>query len=103
MREYFLGFLVRGPNFSPADTPERQKIQEGHMANIKRLADLGKLVTAGPFEDDGDLRGIFVFKTDRLEEAQDLTNTDPAVQSGRLKIELYQWKLGGDAFRGSIK
>ena len=99
MRPYFLGLLLRGPNFSPAETPERQKIQEGHMANMKRLSDLGKLVAGGPFEEDGDLRGIFVFKVGTLEEAQELTNTDPAVQSGRLKIALYQWKLPGDAFR----
>jgi len=95
---YFLGFLVSGPNFSEEDSPERKKIQEGHMANIKRLGDMGKLVAAGPFEEDLPLRGIFVFRTNSIEEAQDLTNTDPAVKSGRLKIQLYQWKLPYDAF-----
>jgi uncharacterized protein YciI len=95
---YYLGFLISGPNFSEEDSPERQKIQEGHMANIKRLGDLGKLMAAGPFEEDLPLRGIFVFRTNSIEEAQDLTNTDPAVQSGRLKIQMYQWKLPYDAF-----
>ena len=68
------------------------------MANIKRLSDLGKLVAAGPFEDDTALRGIFVFRTATMEEAQQLTDTDPAVQSGRLKIDLYEWKLPSEAF-----
>lgn len=95
---YYLGLLVRGPKFSPGESPERQKIQEGHMANMKRLADRGKLVAAGPFTEDTDLRGIFVFRTATMEEAQDLTNTDPAVKAGRLAIKLYEWKLPSEAF-----
>jgi len=96
--KYYLGFLVAGPKFSPEDSPERQKIQEGHMANIKRLGDLGKLVVAGPFAEDSKLRGIFVFRVTTMQEALELTNTDPAVQSGRLAIQLYEWKLPSEAF-----
>lgn len=95
---YYLGLLVRGPKFSPEDSPERQKIQEGHMANIKRLGDMGKLVAAGPFAEDIGLRGIFVFRVATMQEALELTNTDPAVQSGRLAIQLYEWKLPSEAF-----
>ena len=32
MTTYYFGILVRGPKWSPQDTPERAKIQEGHMA-----------------------------------------------------------------------
>ena len=97
-KNYFLGFLRRGAKFSPEDSPERQKIQEGHMANMRRLGAMGKLIAAGPFMDDGDLRGIFVFKTATLEEANELTNTDPAVQAGRLRIDLYSWQVPLEAF-----
>ena len=95
---YYLGLLVRGPKFSPEDSPERQKIQAGHMANIQRLSDMGKLVAAGPFAEDIELRGIFVFRTGSMDEAFQLTNTDPAVQAGRLAIRLYAWKLPSEAF-----
>ena len=95
---YYLGLLVRGPKFSPEDSPERQKIQAGHMANMQRLSDMGKLVAAGPFADDIELRGIFVFRTASMDEARQLTNTDPAVQAGRLAIRLYEWKLPSEAF-----
>ena len=61
------------------------------MANIQRLAEMKKLVVAGPFGDDGRLRGIFVFRVDSLEEARALTLTDPAVQAGRLAMELHPW------------
>jgi uncharacterized protein YciI len=50
-----------------------------------------KLVVAGPFGDDGRLRGIFVFRVDSLDEARNLTQTDPAVQAGRLALELHPW------------
>ena len=63
------------------------------MANINRLAEMGKLVLAGPFVDGGDRRGVFIFKVASLSEAQSLTDTDPAVIAGRLKIVLYQWSV----------
>jgi uncharacterized protein YciI len=65
------------------------------MANINRLAKMGKLVLAGPFYEDGDRRGVFIFKTESLSEAQALTDTDPAVIAGRLKIDLYRWVVPG--------
>jgi len=90
---YVFGLLVRGNKWTPEKTPETEKIQEGHMANINRLAEAGKLVLAGPFYSDGDRRGVFIFKVNSLKEAQTLTNTDPAVKAGRLRIELYQWSV----------
>ena len=90
---YVFGLLVRGPKSTGEQTEETKKIQEGHMANINRLAETGKLVLAGPFVDGGDRRGVFIFKVDSLGEAQALTDTDPAVIAGRLKIVLYQWSV----------
>lgn len=91
--KYIFGLLVRGPKWTPEQTPETNKIQEGHMANINRLGGLGKLVLAGPFFDEGERRGVFIFKVDSLKEAQALTDTDPAVIAGRLRIELYNWTV----------
>ncbi len=90
---YIFGLLVHGPKWTKEQTEETNRIQEGHMANISRLAQAGKLVLAGPFFGDGDRRGVFIFKLDSLTEAQALTDTDPAVIAGRLKIELYRWSV----------
>ena len=91
MTTYYVGLLYRGPNWSPEDTPERRTIQEGHLANIQRLADEGKLILAGPFTDGGELRGLFVFQVGSLEEAKALCDSDPAVKAGRLRVELHPW------------
>ena len=87
----YLGFLARGDKWTPEKTPAIEELQKAHLANIRRLADMKKLVVAGPFGDNGKLRGIFVFKVDSLEEAKSLAATDPAVQAGRLVVDIHPW------------
>jgi uncharacterized protein len=91
----YLGFLKKGPNRKDGDdkNPEIQELQKEHIANIQRLAKLGKLVAAGPFGDGGELRGIFVFRVSSLKEAQDLCATDPMVKINRLAVELHPWNV----------
>lgn len=91
MTTYYVGFLYRGARWTPGETRELQRLQEEHLANIRRLADSGKLLLAGPFTDGGDLRGMFVFKVDSMEEAKALADGDPAVKAGRLRVELHPW------------
>ncbi len=91
MTTYYFGLITRGPNAGTGTAEEREKIQAGHMANINRLAKEGKLLVAGPFMDNGVWRGIFIFKCASLAEAQALAATDPAVQAGRLVVEIHPW------------
>jgi uncharacterized protein YciI len=95
MNQVYLGFLKKGPNRKEGDgdTPQVQELQKGHLANIHRLSDLKKLIAAGPFGDDGNLRGIFVFRVASLQEAQELSATDPMIKIGRLAIELHPWQV----------
>ena len=91
----YFGFLKKGPNRREGDdkNPEIQELQKAHIANINRLANLKKLVVAGPFGDDTELRGIFVFRVASLKEAQDLSATDPMIKIDRLRIELHPWNV----------
>ncbi len=91
MTTYQVAFLKRGPNWTPAETEETKAIQEGHMANIRKMGASGKLMIAGPFEDGGDLRGMFIFRVATLEEAKALAEQDPAVKAGRLVLEWHPW------------
>lgn len=90
MRKYVMALLRKGPNRA-GDPAERARLQAAHMANIGRMAEEGKLSLAGPFMDDGDLRGIYVFNVETVEEAKKLTETDPLIQSGGLVMELHPW------------
>lgn len=73
------------------DSVAAERIQEGHMANIRRLYADGKLKVAGPFGDDGDWRGIFIFDCATKEEVDSLLKTDPAIKSERLAYEIKPW------------
>ncbi len=90
MKTYYMVFLYKGPT-RDQDSLEVEKIQQGHMNNIERLAKEKKLAIAGPFLHDGDLRGIFIMDVDSQEEAEELVKTDPAIISGRLRYEIYPW------------
>jgi uncharacterized protein YciI len=91
----YFGFLKKGPNRKEGDdkSPEVQELQKAHLANINRLAATKQLIMAGPFGDDGDLRGVFVFRVESLKEAQDLAASDPMIKIDRLKIELHTWQI----------
>jgi len=91
MMTAYLAVLVRGAKWTPDKTPETEAIQKAHLANIGRLAEMKKLVVAGPFGDDGTLRGIFVFRVASLDEARTLAETDPAVKAGRLALQIHPW------------
>lgn len=93
LTQTYLAFLTRGEKWTPEKTPATEEIQKGHMANINRLAEMKKLVAAGPFGDDGRLRGIFVFRVGSLDEAKTLTASDPAVQAGRLAMDIHPWMV----------
>ncbi len=90
MRKYVMAFLKKGPN-RDQDPATAQAIQRGHMDNITRMANEGKLVVAGPFLDGGDIAGIYIFNVETVEEARALTETDPAIQAGRLVMDLHPW------------
>lgn len=91
MTTYYLVLLYRGPNSTQQATPETERIQDAHMANIRQMADEGKLIMAGPMGDDSKLRGIFVLRAGSPQEAQQLAEADPAVKSGRLVPEVHPW------------
>ncbi|QCK14365.1 YciI family protein [Mangrovivirga cuniculi] len=90
MKKYVMAFLKKGPNRNQSEQ-EAAELQQAHLENIKRMAQNGDLVLAGPFTDDGDIKGIYIFNVETIEEAKKLTETDPAVKAGRLIMELHTW------------
>ena len=91
MTTYQFGMLRRGPAWTAKRTPATDSIQAGHMANIRRMANEGLLIAAGPCLDNGDLRGIFVFRADSIATLRAHVARDPAIQARRLTLELREW------------
>lgn len=98
MQSYQLVLLRRGPVWTAEQTPETQKLFEGHMANIKAMAATCKLVVAGPIDspatDRTALAGIFIFNAERA-AVEEMLKQDPAIAVGRLVPEIHDWY--GDA------
>lgn len=90
MKKYVMAFLKKGPNRDQGPE-EAARLQKAHLKNIGRMANRGLLVLAGPFFDDGEIRGIYIFNVETVEEAEALTETDPAIRAGRLVMELRPW------------
>ncbi|MCA0932540.1 YciI family protein [Lutimonas saemankumensis] len=101
MKKYVIAFLKRGPNKS-LDSAKRSILQRAHLDNINKLAKDGKLVLAGPFFGNKDLRGIYIFDVESIEEARALTATDPSIKEGVLVMELKEW-YGSAALMGINK
>jgi len=101
MKKFVIAFLKRGPNRSQ-DSILRAQLQKAHMDNINKLANDGKLILAGPFFGNEDLRGIYIFDVRSIEEAKKLTETDPAIQAGSLVMDLKEW-YGSAALMGINK
>jgi uncharacterized protein YciI len=80
-------FVFLNKKADKAELPEKEveKIMEGHMANIQRLARERKLIVAGPFDGGG---GIFIFNAASPDQAKEWLASDPGVQANRWNVEI---------------
>lgn len=95
--KYYMVFLIRGDNPPQLDEAAAKELQAKHIAHLERLWREGYSPIAGPFggEAHDPLRGIVLFRGDLdIEEVRKLAAQDPAVQAGRLKVEVRPWYVG---------
>lgn len=78
-------FLHKRTDLPVMPKEQVDKIMEGHMDNINRLAKEGKLLAAGPFEGGG---GIFIFSSNSIETVSEWLASDPGVKAERWRVEL---------------
>ncbi len=92
MKSYFFVILKTGTN----TTTDKVLISEsfrGHLDNIHKLIDEGKLIVAGPLgKNENNYRGIFVFNNiNSIDDAKELLQTDPAIKNKLLDFEIFTW------------
>jgi uncharacterized protein len=91
MKSFVLVILKSGSN-TTTDKSFIDSCFRGHMDNIGRLVDAGKLIVAGPLgKNENTYRGIFIFNVTSFEEAKELMKTDAAISENILAAELYKW------------
>ena len=91
MKQYILVILKTGSNTSE-DADLKSKSFAGHMDNMNKLVADGKLIVAGPLEEnDKHYRGIFILNVKTKKEAEVLLQTDPAIKAKYLAADLYSW------------
>lgn len=94
---YWMVFLIRGEKPPKLSEAESEALQRRHLQHLGEVWKSGHALVAGPFGGGADdpMRGIVLFRGDIAEaEVRRLAEADPAVQAGRLRVEVRQWYTG---------
>ena len=92
MKKYHLCLLKMGQRPERPDPARADSLQTGHLVYLNELYENRKASLIGPTEDEtGELRGIVVYNTPTLAEADSLARLDPLVRAGWLRVEIFPW------------
>jgi uncharacterized protein len=93
LEAFELVVLRRPAQPSAYDDETIERVQREHLAYHASLREAGQVVTNGPVTDQPDesFRGLTFYRTGSLEQARRLAQADPAVQAGRLEVDVMTW------------
>ncbi|MCU1329520.1 MAG: hypothetical protein JWN34_4890 [Bryobacterales bacterium] len=90
---YYVGLLRPAAERKLLSREDGERLQAAHMAHIRKMAEDGYLVAAGPFEDTPiTISGIFILKAASLEEARRIARQDPTIVEKRNTIDVHPWR-----------
>lgn len=87
IKKYFVVEFIPNKETQIENT-ERIKIQQQHMANIKKMATEGTLVLAGPFEQGG---GLYILDAKDFATAEAMIKEDPTVSNNLNTYKIRPW------------
>jgi uncharacterized protein YciI len=103
MEKYYLVLLKRPANPAQFEPKALEDLQKRHLAHMDAMYLAGKMVVAGPFDEQKDptLRGLCLYRVASADEARKLAEADPAVQARRLEVDVVAWwvEKGAISFR----
>jgi hypothetical protein len=86
----FVVFYAPGPAWDHTRSFQDQPGITAHPRYLQSLLAQGRLVMAGPFQDDSN-SGMSILDAASLEEARTTAEGDPTVKAGLLKVEVKPW------------
>ena len=90
MMTYQMVFFRAGPNQKLSAADSKTMLDE-HLAGLAKL-NAGRIaVLYGPFQDNGDLRGIAILDVPSAEAARTHLADDPFVKAGHMVLEVKPW------------
>jgi len=102
MTKLFVLFLTKGPEWSPENSPDYDRLQIEHVEYQLFLRKSGKTILVGPLVDNGDIRGLTVFKVNTAEEVKNLIENDPAVSAKVFNYIIHPWMVENEAINSIL-
>ena len=59
---YFVAVVTKGKNWTAEQSPELTRQQQEHGEWVRKMISEGKILLSGPFTDDGEIRGLYIFR-----------------------------------------
>ena len=59
-----------------------------HLGYLRQQSEAGRYLAAGPVLDEGEFAGVLLIRASSLANAQALVQADPAVEAGRLTVQV---------------
>ena len=87
LKRYYVTLLRKGEKWNEPEGGE--DVAQRQLAFIRAQTEAGVYRAAGPVTDDGNIVGISILEAADLEAAKISAQQDPAVQSGRLRVEVH--------------
>ena len=87
-------FILTGPATN-IELQAQQDAFKGHFSNMSRMAGDGDLLIAGPYwqpQTWDDMRGMWIFNTDEIDQASELAASDPPGKLGIFVFDILQFK-----------
>lgn len=92
VKQYWMVLLKEGPN-QLLSQEQTEGILAIHAQNIQHLTASGKMLVAGPFNDQSaGLKSVYILDCKDSLEATRLLQSDTAIASGLFSYELKSWK-----------
>jgi uncharacterized protein YciI len=88
LKPYFMGLMRPGPRWNEIEGPEAAELLPRHLGYLRQQSEAGRYLAAGPVLDEGEFAGVLLIRASSLANAQALVQADPAVEAGRLTVQV---------------